>query len=144
MRVVERSVWVPFEAEQMYKLVNDITKYPQFLPGCKEAEIIFSNDDEIHAELMIQKSGIQQAFSTQNRLEKNSRIEMNLLKGPFRHLNGVWDFKPLDKGSEISLTLTFEFNSKLLDLSFGSIFESLIQTMVSAFTERAHVIYAPV
>lgn len=142
MRVVERSVWVPFEAEQMYKLVNDITKYPQFLPGCKGAEILFSGNNEIHAELMIEKSGFTQAFSTQNRLETNRRIEMNLLKGPFRHLTGVWEFKPLEKGCEISFTLTFEFSSKLLDFSFGSIFESLVQTMVQAFTERAQVVYA--
>ena len=141
MRVVERTVWTPYSAKQMYALVNDITKYPGFLPGCKEAKILHQDENEIHASLIIHKSGIEQEFSTRNVLDVNRSITMHLLKGPFRYLHGVWNFEPKAAGCEINFILEFEFQSKLMDIAFGPIFEGITSKMVHAFVEQAREIY---
>lgn len=142
MPTVNQSALVGYSAEQMYCLVNDYEKYPQFLSGCIAAKTLSLGDNELNAELVIQKLGISQRFSTHNAMIPNEKITMQLLDGPFKHLNGAWTFQPFDEQScKISLQLEFEFESPLVAAVFGKIFSELTLKMVNAFKVRAKEIY---
>ena len=142
MTTIHKSALVPYSAEQMYTLVDDIPAYPEFLPWCSGSKEITRREDEVEASLDIAHSGVHKSFTTRNRLEKNRSIEMQLVEGPFKHLNGVWRFEPLgDAGSKVVLDLEFDFSSKLLGMTFGPIFSKIAGSLVDAFIQRAQKIY---
>lgn len=144
MTTITQSAFVPYSCAEMFDLVNDIEQYPLFLPWCPSAEIVHRADDEIKATLYFAKGALGKSFTTLNRLLPHQRVEMRLVEGPFRHLQGAWEFQPASekKGSHITFNLSFEFNNKLLALSLGPIFHHIANTMVEAFTQRAHQLYA--
>ena len=142
MPQISRSALVPFSAEHMYKLVNDVISYPSFLPGCVGSRIISHSSDEMTASVEVSKAGISKTFITKNALEDNKRIQMQLVEGPFRTLSGGWQFIPLSADAcKIEFHLDFEFTNKLIELAFGKIFKELANNMVQAFTSRAKVVY---
>lgn len=142
MENIKRSALVNYSTEQMFALVDDIESYPAFVPHCKSASIISRNEKLVCAQLEVAKSGIAKSFSTRNTLNKPNTITMELLDGPFKYLKGEWLFIPLSENAcKIELDLSFEFSNKLASFAFASIFTHLIQSMVSAFIDRAQIIY---
>ena len=142
MPSVSRNALVPYSAANMFVLVNDIQSYPQFLPWCRSVNIISQSDDEIRATLEMAKGAFSKSFSTCNRLQPNKMVEIRLLDGPFRHLEGFWRFQPLDENAcKVSLDLEFEFSSRLLQASVGPLFSQITDTMVDAFCKRARQVY---
>jgi len=142
MTTIHKSALVPYSAEQMYTLVDDIPAYPEFLPWCSGSKEINRREEEVEASLDIAHSGVHKSFTTRNRLEKNRSIEMQLVEGPFKHLNGVWRFEPLgDAGSKVVLDLEFDFSSKLLGMTFGPLFSKIASSLVDAFIQRAQKVY---
>jgi len=142
MTTIHKSALVPYSAEQMYTLVDDIPAYPQFLPWCSGSKEINRRESEVEASLDIAHSGVHKSFTTRNRLEKNSSIEMQLVEGPFKYLHGVWRFEPLgDAGSKVGLDLEFEFSNKLLGMTFGPLFSKIASSLVDAFIQRAQKVY---
>lgn len=142
MRKVSRSALVPYSVSDMYALAADVESYPNFLPWCSGAEIHSREGEMVEATLELHKSGIRKKFRTRNRLRENEAIDINLVGGPFRHLAGGWRFQQLgDAGSKVSLNLDFEFKSRANDLLFGSYVEKSCNSLVDAFTRRAHEIY---
>lgn len=141
-RYIERSALVSFAAHQMYELVNDIESYPQFMNGCVAAEVLAEGDNFIEARLDLKKGKLAKSFITRNTLVPDERIELHLLKGPFKTLEGVWTFRALsEEACKVSLSLTFEFESKLLALAADPWFESMGNQLVSAVCERAKEVY---
>lgn len=142
MTIIHKQLTVPYSAEQMYELVNNIGDYPHFLPWCKASEILSENADEIQARLLLAGGGFEKSFTTCNRLHPHKMIEIRLLDGPFRQLEGFWRFKSLpEQGSEVILDLEFEFTNKLLGFAFGSVFNQVATTLVDAFNQRARTLY---
>lgn len=142
MERIKRSALIAYSAEQMYRLVDDIEKYPEFVPYCKESEIIERSAEIVSAKLLVSKSGIAKSFSTTNTLTPFKSIHMELLNGPFKYLSGGWSFKALSEDAcKIELDLEYEFSNKLASIAFSKIFNQLVQSMVTAFTERAQTIY---
>ncbi len=142
MPSVNRSALVPYSADNMYSLVNDVASYPEFIPGCAESKILEQSPGAMVAALMISKGGIRQWFTTSNQLLPGKHILMELKDGPFSKLFGGWVFTELDEHAcKIELNLEFEFSSRLVEKAFGKIFSSLANNMVQAFTERAKEIY---
>lgn len=138
MRTVRRSAQVPFSAEQMFDLVDDITSYPEFLPWCQSATVQRRTEDLAEATLEVGVAGVKKQFSTRNRLDRPHRIEIQLLKGPFRLLEGAWTFDDHDEGgSEVGLILNFEVAASPLKMVFGVLFEEIVRSQVTAFTDRA-------
>ncbi len=143
MKRVNRQAIVPYSCQQMFQLVDEIEAYPEFVPYCGGARIIERNADSVVASLTVAKGNFEQAFTTKNINEPYSSIEMNLVDGPFKFLNGYWTFTPLsNSASKIELLVEFEFSSKLLGLVFGKIFSQLAESFVDAFTQRAKQVYA--
>lgn len=142
MPLIRRHLEVPYSAAQMYALVDDIVSYPEFLPWCKKATIYSRTVEEVRASITIAKGGLQQSFSTLNRLQQDKMIEVHLIEGPFRHLQGFWLFEALEADScKISFDLEFEFSNRLLGLTIGPILEKIAETFIDAFHSRAKEIY---
>ena len=142
MALVEKSVLIEYSAAQMYALVEDVAAYPQFLPWCGGTEILKKEGDMTRAAITIDFRGIKQRFSTENRADPPQLIEMNLIDGPFRQLDGSWRFKPLGEGAcKIEFRLHYEFSSKLLEKIVGPVFHYIASTFVEAFVKRAQQLY---
>ena len=133
---------VPYTAEQMYALAADVEAYPEFLPWCSRAEVLLRDGEHVEAEVEMRRGNISKAFKTRNRLIENTSISMSLLEGPFRKLDGLWEFTSLgDEGSKVSLEVEFAFDSRITDMLFGHFFEETCNRLVDAFTKRADQIY---
>jgi ribosome-associated toxin RatA of RatAB toxin-antitoxin module len=142
MTVIKKSALVQYQPEQMYNLIDHVENYPQFLPWCKETTVHSRTEDEVRASLSLSWSGIQKTFTTCNRLQKNKMIEVRLVEGPFRHLEGFWLFEPLaDQGCKVILDLEFEFSGKWMSMVFGPIFQQVANSLVDAFCNQAVVLY---
>ena len=142
MRRVSRSALVPYSSREMFVLVDDVEAYPEFLPWCNRADVLNRTDDVVEATLDLHKGGISKEFTTRNARRDSSAIDISLLGGPFRHLQGGWVFTDLgDDGSKVELKLDFEFDSMLVDMMFGAFFEDTCNSLVDAFTQRAAVVF---
>ncbi|MGB1110944.1 MAG: type II toxin-antitoxin system RatA family toxin [Gammaproteobacteria bacterium] len=142
MASVKRSALLSYSAEQMFALVADIESYPQFLPWCRSTTVHSRNGDEVHASVELAKGSVHKTFSTVNRMQKDKMIEMRLVDGPFKHLQGFWQFTPLDeKACRVSVDMDFEFSNRLVGMAFGPIFNQAMSSLVDAFVERARVVY---
>ncbi|MCG6345467.1 SRPBCC family protein [Vibrio fluvialis] len=143
MKQVSRSALVSFSADQMFHLVNDVARYPEFLPGCSGSRVIEASSEKMVASVDVSKAGISKTFTTSNELNHSESIIMNLVDGPFRTLRGGWYFTPLDEQAcKVELKLEFEFSSKMIEMAFGKVFNELTSNMVNAFTKRAKQVYA--
>ncbi|SFM86532.1 Ribosome association toxin PasT (RatA) of the RatAB toxin-antitoxin module [Izhakiella capsodis] len=142
MSQISRSALVPYSAEQMYKLVNDVACYSQFLPGCTGSRVLDTSEQQMTAAVDVSKAGISKTFVTRNTLVDNQSINMQLVDGPFRKLTGGWRFVALSaEACKVELNLEFEFSNILVELAFGRIFKELAGNMVQAFTQRAKEVY---
>jgi ribosome-associated toxin RatA of RatAB toxin-antitoxin module len=142
MQVVERSALVTFSPAQMFELVNDIARYPEFLPWCAGARAEDVSATERVASLKIERGVLKTEFTTRNTLQRDARIDMRLVHGPFRDLNGVWRFEGIGtRGSRVSFRVEFEFKNRLTAAAFDAVFESLCGSIVDAFSQRAQKVY---
>ena len=142
MRRVNKSALVPYSAEQMYTLVNDVARYPEFLPWCHGARVVAETEHEMQASIDLARGGLHKTFTTHNTLVPGRSIIMTLEHGPFRRLEGRWQFLDLDgEGCKVLLDMEFEFSGRLLDLMAGPVFHEICNSLVSAFIRRAETLY---
>lgn len=142
MASINKSALVPYTPAEMFALVDDIEAYPQFLPWCASARILSRDDDEVRATIALSKGGVDKAFTTCNRNQKNKMIEMRLVEGPFRRLEGFWRFDALgEAGCKVSLDLAFEFSSRMLGMVVGPVFSQVANSLVDSFQKRAVDVY---
>ncbi|PIE20738.1 MAG: ubiquinone-binding protein [Neptuniibacter caesariensis] len=142
MTQVDRSALVLHTAEEMFDLINDVERYPEFLPWCSRTELISKTDDELVATLYLAKAGLKYSFTTRNQLSRPHTMTLELEEGPFSSLNGVWHFKVLsDEACKVSLNLQFEFSGKIASLAMSKVFNQVATTLVDAFVTRADQIY---
>ncbi len=138
----------PYSPQQLFDLVIAIERYPEFLPWCRAARILERGDGRLRAELVISFKYITESYVSEVTYRRPTSpqddgfIEVDLVQGPFERLENHWKFNPAKpKGTDISLTLAFQFRSKLLDSIIGMLFEKASAKMVSAFTQRADMLY---
>lgn len=142
MTSISKSAVVTYSADRMYELVNDVEAYPSFLPWCTESSILNRGEDYMTASISLAKGKIKQSFTTRNTMVPGRRIEVSLLKGPFKHLEGYWLFEPRDEHScHIYIKMNFEFKNKLVKLALEKIFSHIINSLIESFTERADQVY---
>ena len=143
MSLIKRSALVNYSAAEMYELVNDVTSYSNFLPWCRSSAVLSETESEMHASVEIAKGVLNKTFSTQNTLTKDSRIEMQLLDGPFSQLQGYWFFEPLKTAGacKVNLELEFEFDNAMMSIAAKPIFTQIANSLVDAFCKRAVEVY---
>ncbi len=143
MALVEKSVLVPYSAEQMFALVDCVENYPQFLPWCGGSSVTSMDGNTVHATVHIDYHHVKQSFTTENLRQPPHYIDITLKDGPFKHLDGGWRFIPLSESAcKIELQLHYEFSHKLLEKVFGPIFHYIANNLVEAFIHRAEKVYA--
>lgn len=142
MREVQRSALVPYSADEIFRLVDDVEAYPEFLPWCSDASVKKRTAKSLEASLELEKGGVSKVFSTRNKMTTGKRIEMGLLDGPFNHLDGVWTFEALSTTAcKVSLDIRYEFSNPMVDLLFGPGFKDILASLVDAFVQRARDVY---
>ena len=142
MALVEKSVLVNCSAERMYRLVDDVERYPEFLPWCGGSEVERRDGTLTRAAVLIDYHGIKQSFKTENRTQPSQRIDIRLLSGPFHRLDGAWRFTPLAADAcKIEFRLHYEFSSGLLERLVGPVFKHIANTLLEAFVRRADQLY---
>jgi ribosome-associated toxin RatA of RatAB toxin-antitoxin module len=142
LQVVERSAIVSFTPAQMFALVNDVARYPEFLPWCAGARVEELSDTERLASIKVARGLLRTEFTTRNTLTKDAQILMRLVDGPFRELSGDWRFDAIgERGSRVHFRAEFEFKNRLTAAALGAAFEALCSTIVEAFALRAQEIY---
>jgi len=143
MTTITRSSLVLYSPDQMFDLVNDIEAYPSFLPWCRNSTIISKTDDEISATLDLAKGGIHHVFTTRNKLVQGESIDIELVDGPFQHLEGRWQFGMIgdNQGCRVQLDMDFEFSNRIISMALGPIFTQISGSLVDAFRKRAQDIY---
>jgi len=143
LQVVERSAIVSFTPAQMFALVNDVARYPEFLPWCAGARVEELSDTERLASIKVARGLLRTEFTTRNTLKRDAQILMHLIDGPFRNLIGEWRFDAIgERGSRVSFRVEFEFKNRLTAAALGAAFETVCSTIVDAFVLRAQKIYA--
>ena len=139
---VQRHAHVPYSAEQMFDLVNDVESYPKFLHWCRSARVDARQGSTVEATLEIGVFGFQQSFRTRNTLSRPEQIGIELVSGPFRRLRGEWKFVPAAaSGTDVSLSLRFEVTLSPFGALFAKVFEELAGAQMGAFIDRAGRIY---
>lgn len=138
----QETRFLPYTAEQMFDLVADIGRYPEFLPWCKEAHIRSRSKKTVLADLVIGYKLFQEKFTSEVTLEKPNAITVHYKSGPLSHLSNAWEFKPKGrKGCEVSFHVDFDFHSPLLRAAMNVFFDKALRKMVSAFEIRAEDLY---
>jgi coenzyme Q-binding protein COQ10 len=138
---------LPYTAEQLYGLVADIERYPEFLPWCVAARIARRDGDTIHADLVIGFKMVRERFTSRVKLDpEGKRIDVAYAEGPFKYLNNHWMFEPRPMadgkpGCAIEFFVDFEFKSRMLQKLIELLFHEAVRRMVSAFESRARALY---
>ncbi len=142
MTRIVRSALVPYPAASLFDLVNDVARYPEFLPWCASAEVMTADAATVVAALTVQQGRIRERFVTCNRLSFPERIELSLVEGPFRRLAGFWSFTKLgEDGCKVELELEFEMSRGIVQKAFSGIFGKAAGSLVDAFCERARMLH---
>lgn len=132
---------LPYTAEQLFALVADVERYPEFLPWCIGAHICERRPDRIVAELVIGFRLLRERFVSRVTLDPPRRIDVTYEQGPFAYLNSHWIFTPIEGGCRIDFFVDFEFRSRLLQRVMGVVFGEAVRRMVGAFEKRARDLY---
>lgn len=143
MPSVHKTVLLPYSAEQMYALVDDVERYPAFLPWCSAATVHERAPGRMVATLGIHFKGIRQSFSTVNEMHAPHSIGMTLRDGPFSTLDGIWRFHTLRHDAcKVEFRLDYSFKSGLLGQALLPVFDPIARSFVDAFVRRAEQVYA--
>jgi len=147
MKTVQKSVLIWYSAQEMYDLVHDVPRYPEFLPWCESAAVDAVHADGVTARIGMALAGFKRSFSTRNVVQAGRQIRLELVDGPFKRLEGTWDFIPLQspdgqaqRACRVELSLHYEFESVFGKL-VGPIFDKIAATLIDAFVKRAEQVY---
>ena len=133
---------LPHTPEQMFDLVINIEKYPEFLPWCMATRIRERDSDMVLADMVIGFKVFRERFSTRVEWDRPGRINVAYSEGPFKYLNNHWTFEPHGDGEcLIDFFVDFEFRSRLFQKAIGAVFNEAVQRMISSFEKRAAVLY---
>ena len=142
IREIKRTALVTYTPPQMFDLVVDVERYCEFLPWVTGATVHEKSDHDLVASMSMERAGVRQTFSTRNEMQRPDWMTMKLVNGPFRILEGKWQFTAIAAaGTKIALDMQFEFANPLASMLFGRAFEQSVGELIDAFVARARQIY---
>ena len=134
---------VGYQPEQLFDLVADVGRYPEFLPWCVGARVRTRSETELVADLTIGFGPFRESFTSRVALDRPRQVRVSYENGPFRYLNNQWSFAPHPHGARVDFFVEFEFRSRLLQKAIGVVFNEAVRRMVGAFLKRANDVYGP-
>jgi ribosome-associated toxin RatA of RatAB toxin-antitoxin module len=145
MKTIHKSVLLTHSAAEMFALVTDVARYPEFLPWCNDSAVLERHNDGMVARVGMSMGGLRQSFTTRNQHETDSAVHMRLVDGPFSMLEGTWRFVPLGDGTmkacKVEFSLRYAFSSQTLAALVGPVFDKIAGSLVDAFVKRADQVY---
>ena len=132
---------VPWREDQLFDLVADVGRYPEFLPWCVGARVRSRNETLMVADLTIGFGPFRESFTSRVALDRPQRIAVAYENGPFRYLTNHWIFEPAGEGCRIDFKVDFEFRSRVLQAAIGVVFQEAVRRMVGAFIRRAATVH---
>lgn len=141
MPTVRKSVIVPHSRAAMFALVDDVERYPEFLPWCRSTELIERTAEVTRARLDIDYHGLKTHVETINRKRVPESMALEFADGPFGEFAGLWSFMPLgEEGCRVEFALDYTFASRVLEVTIGPVFANITETLVDHFVARAEEI----
>ena len=147
MREIKRNALVSYSPAQMFALVADFERYPQFLPWVASATLLSREGNQLIGRLEMTRAGVREQFTTRNTLDEPSSMHLQLVDGPFNTLEGWWRFiaiadaSGMARGTRVELEMRFEFKNALLNMMFGKAFEASCASLLDSFIKRARELY---
>ena len=133
---------LPYTPQQIFALVADVERYPEFLPWCRAARIIERSGNEFLGELVIAFSHLSERYTSRVTLSEPNAIDVTMVHGPFDYLINRWRFTAREEGgTQVDFFLDFKFRSRLLEKLMGGLFSKAQAKMMAAFKERAAALY---
>ncbi|MBU0537742.1 MAG: type II toxin-antitoxin system RatA family toxin [Gammaproteobacteria bacterium] len=142
MNEIRRSALLPYSADVIYQLINDVEAYPQYMDGCVGAEVLAHTDDTMDARLDLSRAGIRLSFVTHNTLTPGRSVRLKLIDGPFENLTGEWSLLALGSDAcKVSLHLQFALANSVVGIATRQLFNSVANNLVDALVKRANEQY---
>ncbi len=145
MKTVHKSILIWYSAQEMYELVIDVERYPDFLPWCDRGRVIEQDETGMTAEVGLAFAGFRQSFITRNVHVPGREVHLKLVEGPFSRLDGIWTFTPVggdgERACRVELNMHYGFNSAALRGVVGPVFDKIASSLVEAFIKRAEQVY---
>ena len=153
MKHVKKSVLLWYTPHEIYRLVTDVEKYPEFLPWCERVDVLGRDEQGPTARLHLAYAGIRHAFTTRNVQVADESVHLMLVDGPFSLLDGMWRFVPLplpaasggvdSVACKIEFGLRYEFSNAILEAAISPVFDRIADTFVDSFVRRAEQVHGP-
>lgn len=145
MKSVHKSVLIWHSAHEMFALVTDVVRYPEFLPWCSSGQVLEESPNGMVASIGMSFGGLHKSFTTRNTHETDRRIHLELVDGPFSRLDGTWNFTPVgepgQRACKVEFVLNYGFSSATLAALVGPVFDKIAGSLVDAFVKRADQVY---
>jgi ribosome-associated toxin RatA of RatAB toxin-antitoxin module len=148
MKHVKKSVLLWYSPAEMYRLVTDVPRYPEFLPWCERGEVLEQHEGGMTARVHLAYAGVRHAFTTRNGHQTDRQVTMTLVDGPFSTLEGTWDFVSVGQtgadtpaACRIEFDLRYAFSGRALELVLSPVFDRVANTFVDSFVKRAEQVY---
>jgi coenzyme Q-binding protein COQ10 len=133
---------LPYSAEQMFDLVADVARYPEFLPWVVATRVKSDSETEMVADMLVGFKALREKFTSKVVKERPNRLEVIYLDGPMKDLDNIWRFRPLPQGGcEVDFCVDFTFKNMMFEMLAGQYFDRAFRKLVAAFDDRAHALY---
>lgn len=133
---------LPYSKQQMFDLVSDVGRYPEFLPWCVGARVYNRRPEQFDADVIIGFKMFREKFTSRVALQNPDRVEVDYITGPMKRLYNHWRFTELEQGGcHINFEVDFEFQNRVLEQMIGNMFTEATDRMIDAFETRAHELY---
>lgn len=135
---------LPYTPRQMFELVADIKRYPEFLPWCLGARVGARQGDVVMADLVVGTRILRETFTSRVTLSEDTdppRIDVEYVKGPMQTMENHWAFHAHPEGTRVEFSVAFAFHSRLLERVMGGLFDEASRKMIAAFEKRARRLY---
>jgi|TARA_B100001059_G_scaffold39292_1_gene31786 ribosome-associated toxin RatA of RatAB toxin-antitoxin module len=134
---IKKEAIILKDIETVFKIVNKVDLYKNFVPFCVDSVILSEDTNKMKARLDFNLKGLSTSFTTENTIKENEYIEMKLVDGPFKYLDGKWEFKKISDKTIIFLTINYEAESKIVEYTIGKSLEKITNYLVQAFVEES-------
>ena len=134
---IKKEAIILKDIETVFKIVNKVDLYKNFVPFCIDSVILSEDTNKMKARLEFNLKGLSTSFTTENTIKENEYIEMKLVDGPFKYLDGKWEFKKISDKTIIFLTINYEAESKIVEYTIGKSLEKITSYLVQAFVEES-------
>lgn len=132
---------LPYTPEQMFDLVADVARYPEFLPWVSAMRVRSDSDTETVADMIVGFKGLRETFTSRVTKSRAESIDVDYLDGPLKYLRNNWRFRPEEQGCAVDFTVDFAFKNRVFEMLAGQVFGTALRRMIGAFEDRAAKLY---